>query len=95
LARCAQPILAEALRVITRACAVRLCARHVFRTHVGWLYENGALTGYLNDTETDGLSKDGYSYTANNELKLFALNGNLKLDVTGTASATRIAPSRP
>jgi hypothetical protein len=63
-----------------------------FRNHVGWLYENGALIGYLNETETDELSKDGNSYTGTNEVKLYDLSGNLFFDATGTASATRIAP---
>jgi hypothetical protein len=62
-----------------------------FRNHVGWLYENGALIGYLNETETDELSKDGNSYTGTNEVKLYDLSGNLFFDATGTASATRIA----
>jgi hypothetical protein len=69
-----------------------LDATHVFRRHVGWLYDTGALVGYFHETETDELSKDGNSYTGNNETKLYDLNGNMFLDVKGTASATRISP---
>jgi hypothetical protein len=36
-----------------------------------------ALIGYLNETETDTLSRDGNSYTGTDEVKLFDLNGNL------------------
>jgi len=47
--------------------------------------------GYFNETETDELSKDGNSYTGNNETKIYDLGGNLQAEVTGTASATRIS----
>ena len=63
---------------------------HVFRNHVGWLYDSGSLVGYFNETETDELSKDGNSY----ETGIYDLSGNLQADVTGTAAATRILPWR-
>jgi len=64
----------------------------VFRRHVGWLYDGGALVGRFTETETDIVSKDGNSYTGWNELKLYDLNGNLMADLPGTAQATRIKP---
>jgi hypothetical protein len=64
----------------------------VFRNHYGWLYDNGSLVGYFNETETDEVSKDGNSYTGNNETKIYDLNGTLQVDLHGTASATRIPP---
>src|ERR1700733_1820218 len=67
-------------------------AHHVFRNHFGWLYDGGLLTGYFNETETDELSNDGNSYTGTNELKMYDLSGNITADLTGTASATRLAP---
>jgi hypothetical protein len=69
-----------------------LDAHRVFRNHFGWLYDGGLLTGYFNETETDELSKDGNSYTGTNELKMYDLSGNITADLTGTASATRLAP---
>jgi len=51
----------------------------------------GLAVGYFNETETDELSKDGNSYTGNNETKIYDLGGNLQAEVTGTASATRIS----
>jgi hypothetical protein len=59
------------------------------RDHVGWLYNDGTLTGYFIETETDKLAKDGNSYAGTNEQKVYDLDGNLLADVTGTSSATR------
>jgi hypothetical protein len=67
-------------------------AHHVSRNHLGWLYDSGTLSGFFNETETDELSKDGNSYSGTNELKLYDLSGNMLADLTGTASATRLAP---
>jgi hypothetical protein len=67
-------------------------AYHVSRNHFGWLYDSGTLSGFFNETETDELSQDGNSYSGTNELKLYDLSGNMLADLTGTASATRIAP---
>jgi hypothetical protein len=65
----------------------------VFRNHFGWLYNgSGMLTGFFNEIETDELSRDGNSYTGNNELKMYDLSGNMTADLTGTDSATRIEP---
>ena len=65
---------------------------HVFRYHVGWLYNDGTLAGHFTETETDLLSRDGNSYTGQNELKLYDLAGNLMADLPGSAQATRIEP---
>jgi hypothetical protein len=59
------------------------------RTHIGWLYTDGTVSGYFTETETDKLSKDGNSYAGTNEQKIYDLDGNLQADVTGTSSATR------
>lgn len=69
-----------------------LNASTFFRNHYGWLYDGGVLSGYFNETETDVLSRDGNSYTGNNETKMYDLGGNEVGDVTGTASAERIKP---
>jgi len=65
---------------------------HVSRFHIGWLYTNGALTGYFTESETDEVAKNGNSYTGTNEQKVYDLDNNMLADVTGTSSATRISP---
>ena len=64
----------------------------VYRYHVGWLYSNGVLFGHFEETETDELSRDGNSYTGNNDTKLYQLDGTMFQEVVGTSSATRISP---
>jgi hypothetical protein len=70
---------------------------HVFRNHFGWLYNNGLLAGYFNETETDQVAWDGNSYSGTNETTLHfypvppATEGTT-LVLVGTAKATRIAP---
>jgi len=69
----------------------------VFRNHYGWLYGNGALIGFFNETETDVVAWDGKSYSGFNDTKLYfypvppATEG-MTMELKGTASATRIAP---
>jgi hypothetical protein len=65
--------------------------RHVRRSHVGWLYTNGTLSGFFTETETDELARDGNSYTGTNESKFFDLDGNMFTEAAGTAVAKRIA----
>jgi hypothetical protein len=65
---------------------------HVFRNHFGWLFTNGIVSGYFNETETDEVAWDGKSYSGTNDTKIFDLLGNLQIEIPGTASATRIAP---
>ncbi len=64
----------------------------VYRYHVGWLYSNGTLFGHFIETETDELSRDGNSYTGNNDTKLYQLDGTMFKEVIGTSAATRISP---
>lgn len=64
---------------------------HVARTHIGWLYSAGTLTGYFVETETDKV-RTRNTYSGVNEQKIYDLSGNLLADVTGTASAVRINP---
>jgi hypothetical protein len=66
-------------------------AKHVYRNHYGWLYTNGQVSGYFNETETNAVKKNG-TYSGTNEQKGYDLDGNLLFDVTGTSSATLIAP---
>lgn len=85
----------EGPRTIHRICMGSwkvLDARHVARNHFGWLYDGGMLSGFFNETETDELSRDGNSYSGTNELKMYDLSGNKTADLTGTDSATRLAP---
>jgi len=65
--------------------------KHVYRSHAGWNYTDGQLSGYFTETETDLVGRDG-TYSGTNELKFYDLSGNLLNDVTGTSSATIISP---
>ncbi|MGA2398059.1 MAG: hypothetical protein ABSG30_08370 [Steroidobacteraceae bacterium] len=70
---------------------------HVYRNHYAWLYNNGVLAGYFNETETDEVSWDGNSYSGFNTttLNFYPLPPETTPTVmvlTGTATATRIAP---
>ncbi len=70
---------------------------HVYRNHYGWLYNNGVLAGYFNETETDEVAWDGNSYSGSNVTVLHfypvppATEGTT-VELKGTAAATRIAP---
>ena len=64
---------------------------HVYRNHYGWLYNNGLLAGWFNETETDKMSWDGNSYTGTNETTLYFFGMPPQVS-TGTATATRLAP---
>ena len=64
----------------------------VSRYHVGWLYADGVLFGHFVETETDVLSRDGNSYTGNNDTKMYKLDGTMFNEVVGTSAATRISP---
>jgi hypothetical protein len=66
-------------------------SKHVYRDHWGWLYTNGDVSGYFNETETDQVSHGG-TYTGTNEQIGYDLNGNQLFDVTGTSSAVKITP---
>jgi hypothetical protein len=66
-------------------------SKHVSRNHWGWLYTDGTLSGYFNETETDKVGHDG-TYAGTNEQIGYDLNGNQIFDVTGTSSAVKISP---
>jgi hypothetical protein len=70
---------------------------HVFRNHFGWLFNNGVIAGYFNETETDEVAWDGNSYSGLNTttLTFYPVPPETKPTVivlNGTASAKRIAP---
>ena len=70
---------------------------HVYRNHFGWLYSNGLLAGYFNETETDLVAFDGNSYSGSNTTTLNfypvpPATTPTVIVLTGTATATRIAP---
>ena len=65
--------------------------KHVARNHYGWLFTNGEVSGYFNETETDKVTRNG-TYSGTNEQIGYDLNGNILFDVTGTSSAVYIAP---
>jgi hypothetical protein len=65
--------------------------RHISRNHYGWLFNNGILAGYFNETETDEVAADGRSYTGTNTTTLYFTSGP-PVVLTGTAAAKRIAP---
>jgi hypothetical protein len=63
----------------------------VARNHYGWLYSNGTLAGYFNETETDVVAWDGNSYSGTNTTTLHFFSGP-PVVLTGTAKATRLNP---
>ena len=65
---------------------------HVLRSHIGWLYTNGILSGYFTETETNEVAHHGNSYSGINDTKIYDLDGNLQVELAGTAIATRISP---
>ena len=67
-------------------------ATHVHRSHIGWLYSNGLLSGYFTETERDEVGVNGNSYKGTNDMKIYDLDGNLQVELTGTSYATRLPP---
>lgn len=70
---------------------------HVFRNHYGWLFNNGVIAGYFNETETDEVAWDGNSYSGANTTTLNfypvpPATTPTVIVLTGTATAKRIAP---
>jgi len=70
---------------------------HVFRNHYGWLFNNGVIAGYFNETETDEVAWDGNSYSGVNTTTLNfypvpPATTPTVIVLTGTATAKRIAP---
>jgi hypothetical protein len=66
-------------------------SKHVSRNHYGWLYTNGILSGYFNETETTEVGRNG-TYTGVTDLKVYDVNGNLLTEFSGTSSAVLISP---
>jgi hypothetical protein len=70
---------------------------HISRNHFGWLYNAGALAGWFNEVETDEVAWDGNSYTGTNTttLNFYPMppaTTNTVVVLSGTSTATRIAP---
>src|SRR5580692_7499133 len=70
---------------------------HVFRNHYGWLFTDGTIAGYFNETETDEVAWDGNSYSGMNTTTLTfypvaPATTPTVIVLIGTATAKRIAP---
>ena len=61
------------------------------RNHYGWLYTNGALSGYFNETETTDVTDDA-KYTGSTHTKIYDVGGNLLVEFSGTSSAVLVEP---
>ena len=61
------------------------------RNHYGWLYTNGALSGYFNETETTDVTNDA-RYTGSTHTKIYDVGGNLLVEFSGTSSAVLVEP---
>jgi hypothetical protein len=61
------------------------------RTHMGWLYNAGILSGYFTETETDHLTGPD-AYEGTNDLKIYDLAGNLQVELPGSVTAVRFGP---
>jgi hypothetical protein len=60
--------------------------------HVGWNFdENGQLTGYFEETQTNTVSHDGNTYQGAYDLKNYDTAGNFLSEDTGTLTATRLS----
>ncbi len=65
-------------------------ALHVSRFHMGWLYNNGNLSGYFDQNETVRVS---YAhYVGISDFKVFDLKGNVVAEFTERSDAVRLAP---
>jgi len=65
-------------------------ALHVSRFHMGWLYTDGNLSGYFNETEMVRAASSHYVGDA--DFKIFDLNGNVQAEFTERSDAVRLAP---
>ena len=64
--------------------------RQFSRNHIGWLFDNGKLSGYF--TETDEVAFDGISCSGSNDSKVYDVKNHLLAEAQGTSAATRISP---
>jgi hypothetical protein len=76
---------------------------HYSRNHYGWVYTDGVVSGYFNETETDLLTADGNSYSGTNVTIFYDTHGNVVPapgapspapagGYPGTSSAIRLLP---
>ncbi len=68
-----------------------------WESSAGWLFNNGVIAGYFNETETDEVAWDGNSYSGANTTTLNfypvpPATTPTVIVLTGTATAKRIAP---
>jgi hypothetical protein len=66
--------------------------RQFSRSHIGWSYDNGALSGYFTETETNELAFDGNSYSGTNDSKIYDLKNNLLAEVQGRPRQSASGP---
>ena len=67
----------------------------VYLFHVVWTFDsNGALSGHIEETQTNSVAQDGNSYSGTFDQKFYDLNGNFITEATGTVTATRLAVQR-
>jgi len=99
----AQRILAEALRGITRRSTESAVTHRPAAYHAGpaRLHANGRYVRCFRQDQQGKRTKEQSHhhskgrpdhYSGLNELKMYDLNGNMTADLSGTSSATRIAP---
>ena len=68
---------------------------HVFRNHYGWLFNNGVIAGFFNETETDELMGNAYVGVNNTTLYFYPVppaTEGTTVELKGTARGIRIAP---
>ena len=59
--------------------------------HVGWLFDqNGVLTGYFHETQTNTVGPQGNRYSGTWHEKDYDVNGNLVNEFGGKLTATRL-----
>ncbi len=61
--------------------------------HVVYTYDpNGVFNGRILETQTNTVSQDGMTYSGTFDQKVYDLNGNFLVEMTGTLTATKITP---
>ncbi len=59
--------------------------------HVGWNFDqNGVLTGFFRETQTNTVNLDGSKYQGTFDIKNFDTSGNFLSEDSGTLKATRL-----
>jgi hypothetical protein len=64
-------------------------ATHFSRNHYGWLFSDGMLGGYFNETENDVLASDGKHYHGQNTTTLYFADGTSQTS-SGTSYAVML-----